>query len=156
MNTISQLKDVDVTNLSYTINCFLPRRERYAEELDLPLAIALLSSYLQQQVPANSLFAGELDLTSRIRRPDSNYLAELAQILVRVHSGTIQRVYLSSEAAQEMRQHLAEQEKAAQAEGAAGSARIEVIGVRDLAGLLALLWPDLGVAAVAGDTERGA
>ena len=147
MNTISQLKDVDVTNLSYTINCFLPRRERYAEELDLPLAIALLSSYLQQQVPAQSLFAGELDLTSRIRRPDSNYLAELAQILVRVHSGTIQRVYLSSEAAQEMRQHLAEQEKAAQAEGAGGSADIEVAGVRALAGLLALLWPDLGVTA---------
>jgi DNA repair protein RadA/Sms len=147
MNTISQLKDVDVTNLSYTINCFLPRRERYAEELDLPLAIALLSSYLQQQVPANSLFAGELDLTSRIRRPDSNYLAELAQILVRVHSGTIQRVHLSSEVAQEMRQHLAEQEKAAQAEGAGGPVDIEVIGVRDLAALLNLLWPDLGVAA---------
>jgi DNA repair protein RadA/Sms len=145
MNTISQLKDVDVTNLSYTINCFLPRRERYAEELDLPLAIALLSSYLQQQVPANSLFVGELDLTSRIRRPDPNYLAELAQILVRVHGGTIQRIYLSSEAHQEMRQHLAEQEKAAQAEGAGGSAQIEVIGVRDLAGLLALLWPDLGI-----------
>jgi len=28
MNAISQIKDVDVTNLSYTINCFLPRRER--------------------------------------------------------------------------------------------------------------------------------
>jgi DNA repair protein RadA/Sms len=145
MNTISQLKDVDVTNLSYTINCFLPRRERYAEELDLPLAIALLSSYLQQQVPANSLFAGELDLTSRIRRPDSNYLAELAQILVRVHGGTIQSVYLSSEADQEMLQHLAEQEKAAQAEGAGATVDIEVIGVRDLVALLSLLWPDLGI-----------
>lgn len=147
MNTISQLKDVDVTNLSYTINCFLPRRERYAEELDLPLGIALLSSYLQQPVPGGSLFVGELDLTSRIRRPDPNYLAELAQVLVRVHSGTIQRIYLSAEAAQEMKQHLAEQEKAAQAEGAGGLVGIEVIGVRDLAALLNLLWPDLGVGA---------
>ncbi len=145
MNTISQLKDVDVTNLSYTINCFLPRREPYASELDLPLGIALLSSYLQQSVPTGSLFVGELDLTSRIRRPDPNYMAELAQVLVKVHSGTIQRIYVSAEAAKEMEQHLAEQEKAAQAEGAGGSAKIEVIGVRDLAGLLALLWPDLGV-----------
>ncbi len=108
MNTISQLKDVDVTNLSYTMNCFLPRREHYAEELDLPLAVALLSSYLQQPVPPNTLFAGELDLTSRIRRPDPNYLAELAQILVRVHTGTIQRIYLSAEAEHDMKAHLAE------------------------------------------------
>jgi DNA repair protein RadA/Sms len=146
MNTISQLKDVDVTNLSYTINCFLPRRERYAEELDLPLAIALLSSYLQQAVPSASLFVGELDLTSRIRRPDPNYLAELAQVLVRVQSGAIQRIYLSSEATKEMLQHLAEQDKAARAEGAPPSPKIEVVGVRDLSGLLDRLWPDLGVA----------
>ncbi len=138
---------MDVTNLSYTtINCLLPRRERYAEELDLPLAIALLSSCLQQAVPPNSLFVGELDLTSRIRRADSNYLAELAQILVRVHGGTIQRIFLSAEGEQELRQHLAEQQKAAQAEGAGGSGDIDVIGLRDLTTLLSLLWPDLGAA----------
>lgn len=146
MNTISQLKDVDVTNLSYTINCFLPRRERYAEELDLPLAIALLSSYLQQSVPSGALFVGEMDLTSRVRRSDANYLAELAQILVKVHSGTIRRVYVSIEAESEMREHLREQEKAAQEEGTGGPTKIEVIGVRDLTGLLGLLWPDLGAA----------
>lgn len=144
MNTISQLRDVDVTNLSYTINCFLPRRERYAEELDLPLAVALLSSYLQQSVPPNTLFAGELDLTSRIRRPDPNYLAELAQILVRVHAGIIQRIYLATEAVGDMKTHLAEQQQAAEAEGAGGSANIDVIGVRDLGGLLGMLWPEIG------------
>jgi len=96
------------------------------------LADLLLSSYLQQPVPPNTLFAGELDLTSRIRRPDPNYLAELAQILVRVHSGTIQRIYLSVEAEHDMKAHLTEQEKAAQTEGAGGLANIEMIGVRDL------------------------
>lgn len=90
---------------------------------------------------------GELDLTSRIRRPDPNYLAELAQVLVRVHGGTIQRIYLSVEAEREMRDHLTEQEKAAQAEGAGGSAKVEIIGVRDLAGLLGLLWPEIGATA---------
>jgi len=97
-------------------------------------------------VPANSLFVGELDLTSRIRRPGPNYLAELAQVLARVQQGVIRRVYLSTEAEQEMRQHLAEQEKAARSEGLPVSAdRIEVIGVRNLTSLLSLLWPDLGV-----------
>jgi len=38
-----------------------------------------------------------------------------------------------------MREQFPEQEKAAQAEGAGGCARVEVIGVHDLAGLIALL-----------------
>ena len=84
-------------------------------------------------MPANSLFVGELDLTSRIRRPDPNYLAELAQVLVRVQPGVIRRVYLSTEAEQEMKQHLAKQEKAARSEGLpVGADRIKVIGVRNL------------------------
>ena len=99
-------------------------------------------------MPANSLFVGELDLTSRIRRPGPNYLAELAQVLARVQQGVIRRVYLSTEAEQEMKQHLAEQEKAARSEGLpVGTDRIEVIGVRNLTSLLSLLWPDLGVTA---------
>lgn len=145
MNTISQLKDVDVTNLSYTINCFLPRRERYAEELDLPLGVALLSSYLQQPVPPNTLFAGELDLTSRIRRPDPNYLAELAQVLVKFHQGTIRRIYLASESEKELKDHLFEQEKAARDEGVAIEGTIAITGVRDLPSLLNILWPQIGV-----------
>jgi DNA repair protein RadA/Sms len=51
MTTLSQLNDVDVSNLSYSINCFFPGRQPYAAELDLPLAVALLSSYLQRQMP---------------------------------------------------------------------------------------------------------
>jgi len=146
MTTLSQLSDVDVSNLSYSINCFFPGRQPYAQELDLPLAVALLSSYLQRQVPPNTLFAGELDLTSRIRPPEPSYLAELAQILVRKHAGAIERVYLSNEAERQLKDHLAEQEKAAQAEGAgSGSNRIDIKGVPNLTSLLNLLWPELGV-----------
>jgi|DewCreStandDraft_2_1066082.scaffolds.fasta_scaffold00504_51 DNA repair protein RadA/Sms len=148
MNTISQLKDVDVTNLSYNINCYLPGRERYAEELDLPIAIALLSSYLQHPVPSGSLFVGELDLTSRIRPPEPQYLAELAQVLVRNHLGTIQHVYLAADLQRDMEQHLAEQIKAAREEGIAvpqGNHSIQVHGVRNLSELLNLLWSDIGV-----------
>src|SRR5437773_678680 len=132
MNTISQLKDVDVTNLSYTINCFFPRREPYASELDLPLAIALLSSYLQQAVQTGSLFVGELALTSRVRLPDPIYLAELARAWVGANGGKFKRINFSAEAERETKEHLIEQEKAAQAEGAGGSGKIQVIGVRDL------------------------
>lgn len=62
---LSTLKDVDLADLSYEINCYLPRQQRYREELDLPLAVALLSSYLQQPVDTQTLFVGELDLTRR-------------------------------------------------------------------------------------------
>ena len=148
MTTLSQLKDVDVSNLSYSINCFLPGRQPYAEELDLPLTVALLSSYLERQVPANSLFVGELDLTSRVRPPEPNYLAELAQVLVRKHAGAIQHLYVAAGAETHLREHLREQEKAAQAEGLAlGSDRTQVHGVPNLTELLNLLWPELGVSA---------
>jgi len=146
MTTLSQLSDVDVSNLSYSINCFFPGRQPYAQELDLPLAVALLSSYLQRQMPANALFVGELDLTSRVRPPEPSYLAELAQILVRKHAGMIERVYLSTDAQRQLEDHLAEEEKAARADGAStGACRIEVKGVRNLTALLNLLWPELGV-----------
>ena len=81
-----------------------------------------------------------------MRRADSNHLAELAQVLVRVQQEVTRRVYLSTEAEQEMKQHLAEEERAARSERLPGSAdRIEVIGARNLTSLLSLLWADLGV-----------
>ncbi|HLI30397.1 MAG TPA: hypothetical protein VKV79_04775 [Terriglobia bacterium] len=72
-------------------------------------------------------------------------MVELAQILVRVHSGTIQGIYLSAEAERDMKGNLVEEEKSAQAEGAAGSTNIDIVGVRDLTELLGRLWPELGV-----------
>ncbi|MBI2815964.1 MAG: AAA family ATPase [Acidobacteria bacterium] len=143
--TIRQLKDVDVTNLSYTVNCFLPGHKRYCVELDLPLAVSLLSSYLQQGVEPNTLFIGELDLNSRIRRPSPSYLAGLAHVLVHNHTGIVRRVYLSADCEQEFQGYLAEEEKNAQAEGLEVDYPIQIIGVLNLAKLLNLLWPDLGI-----------
>jgi len=44
-----------------------------------------------------------------------------------------------------MKGNLVEEEKSAQAEGAAGSTNIDIVGVRDLTELLGRLWPELGV-----------
>lgn len=146
MTTISQLKEVDVSNLSYNINCYLPGREHYAEELDLPIAVALLSSYLQHSVPAGGLFVGELDLTSRVRPPEPQYLAELAQVLVRNHFGSIQHVYVAAESERELDQHLKEQVAAARAEGMAiPGTTIQIHGVRSLSEMLSTLWVDIGI-----------
>lgn len=62
LNTVSE---VDLSDLSYEITCYLPDQKRYSEQLDLPLSIALLSSYVQQPVDTEALFVGELDWFAR-------------------------------------------------------------------------------------------
>jgi len=40
VGVLSTLREIELADLSYQINCYLPRQQRYREELDLPLAIA--------------------------------------------------------------------------------------------------------------------
>ena len=136
---LSTLKDVDLADLSYEINCYVPRQQRYTEELDLPLAVALLSSYLQQPVGGNTLFVGELDLTRRIRPPEQTYLASLAQLLLGPQSGRINRVFLSTEAVSALSKMQPDK-----TEPRVGEA-VDIRGVNDLETLLQELWPSLFV-----------
>ncbi len=139
LQVLSTLKDVDLSDLSYEINCYVPRQQRYREELDLPLAVALLSSYLQQPVGEGSLLVGELDLTRRIRPPDAPYLASLAALLVGPQKGRIKTVFISSEAAPRLARMQPERTGPRVGEIA------EVRGVDGLETLLTDLWPDLFV-----------
>lgn len=139
LQVLSTLKDVDLSDLSYEINCYVPRQQRYREELDLPLAVALLSSYLQQPVGEGSLLVGELDLTRRIRPPDAPYLASLAALLVGPQKGRIKTVFLASEAAPRLARMQPERTGPRVGEVA------EVRGVDGLEALLTDLWPDLFV-----------
>jgi len=134
---LSTLKDVDLADLSYEINCYVPRQQRYTEELDLPLAVALLSSYLQQPVDQHTLLVGELDLTRRIRPPDQIYLAALAQLLLGPQHGRIKRVFISTEAVSALGKM--QPDKSGPRVGEA----VEIRGVSDLETLLRELWPSL-------------
>jgi DNA repair protein RadA/Sms len=138
LSILSTIKEVDLTDLSYEINCLIPRRQRYREELDLPLAVALLSSYLQKPVPSQTLFVGELDLTRRVRSPEDTYLAALATLLVGPQRDKIKRLFISEECANTLGRM--------RPNGSAGmsvSEVVDIIGISDLEQLLKKLWPDL-------------
>jgi len=137
LSILSTVKEVDLTDLSYEINCYVPRQQRYREELDLPLAVALLSSYLQRPVPDKSLFVGELDLTRRIRSPENVYLAALAQLLLGPKRGKVSRLYISEDCANSVAKMRPEKQ---------GQTVGEVVTFRPvptLESLLQDLWPDL-------------
>jgi DNA repair protein RadA/Sms len=137
LSVLSTLKDVDLADLSYEINCYVPRQQSYVEELDLPLAVALLSSYLQQPVSGKTLFVGELDLTRRVRAPEQTYLAALAQLLTGPQKGHIDKVYVAQDTVSLLGKMQPEKG------GPRVSEVVDLHGVNDLESLLRDLWPNL-------------
>jgi len=139
LKVLGTLKDIDVVDLSYDISCYLPGRRGYVSALDLPITIALLSSYLHQVVDNRSLFVGEVDLTKQIRPPERTYLAALAELLVELQPGRIKKVYLSEKSAIDLTE-MRPNESRLKVEDV-----VEMHGVRDLESLLHKIWPALMV-----------
>lgn len=137
ISTVGKVPGIDLHDLSYAINAFIPSSRAYHDEMDLPLAIALLAAYLQQPLSARSLFTGQLDLRRNIRPPDPHYLTALAQVLADQGQAQIERVYLSSAAAG----LLAELQP--DPGGSPIGERLDIVGVRTLDELLGLVWPSL-------------
>jgi hypothetical protein len=137
LSVLNTLPEIDLSDLSHQIGCYLPQQQRYCEELDLSLSIALLSSYLQQPVPANTLMVGELDLMTRVRAPREGFLANLAALLLGPYSGKIRRLFVAKEAASRLSKTQAERD------GPRLGDNIEIRGVTDLQDVLADLWPSL-------------
>lgn len=79
LRVLSTLKVIDVVDLSYDVSCYIPGRHGYFSVLDLPIIVALLSSYLHQKVDNDILFVGEVDLTKQIKPPERIFLASLAE-----------------------------------------------------------------------------
>ena len=137
ISTVSKVPGIDLHDLSYAINAFVPSSRAYREEMDLPLAIALLAAYLQQPVSARSLFAGQLDLRRAIRPPEPNYLTGLAEVLADEGQVRIERVFVSSAAAGLLAELQPDSAKPAIRDG------LDIVGVRTLDDLLGLVWPDV-------------
>jgi hypothetical protein len=62
----SQIKGLDLADLDYSIQCRLPGRMSYLCHFGLPLAMALIASYLRRSLPTDVLFLGEVDLFRRV------------------------------------------------------------------------------------------
>jgi DNA repair protein RadA/Sms len=58
----SQVKGLDLSDLNYSIQCRLPNRMQYLCHFSLPLAIALIGSFIRKPIPADCLYLGEIDL----------------------------------------------------------------------------------------------
>lgn len=137
LSILSALKDVDIADLSYEINCYVPRQQAYRAELDLPIALGLLSSYLQRSVPAESILVEELHLIRRIRPPEARYLAALGHLFVGPQRGRVKTVYLSDECADQFGKVRPDNHGPPLAE------RVSIRGFPTLEDLLTELWSDL-------------
>lgn len=126
-----------MVDLSYDVSCYIPGRHGYASALDLPIIVALLSSYLHQPVDSQTLFVGEVDLTKQVRPPERTYLPGLAEVLISLQPRRIRRIYLSEKVASEFKEMQPEE----------GRPRIgdlvEIRGVKDIDSLVVDLWPSL-------------
>jgi DNA repair protein RadA/Sms len=78
-NCISQIPDLDIGDLDYTIHCRLPGERRYRSILGLPLAMALIASYLQKDIPGMHIYLGEIDLLRQVREVHEDVLLEMAE-----------------------------------------------------------------------------
>ena len=66
-NCISQIPDMEIGELDYTIHCRLPGERRYRRLLGLPLCMALIASYIQRDIPGHHIYLGEIDLLRKVR-----------------------------------------------------------------------------------------
>ncbi len=138
LKVLGTLKDIDIVDLSYDVSCYIPGRHGYSSVLDLPIVVALLSSYLHQPVDGDTLFIGEVDLTKQIRPPQRTYLAALAEVLAELHPrGRIKRVYLSYHSSEEFRAMRPKEN------GPRIGETVEVRGVKELDSVICELWPSL-------------
>jgi DNA repair protein RadA/Sms len=137
LGILNALPEVDLTDLTYHIDCYLPRQQRYRQELDLPLSIALLGSYLQQAIPDKAVFAGEIDLATRVRSPDVSYLRNLASVLLGSQADKIRRVFVARGAVTRLSGFRVDKS------GPCLGDAVQVVGVSDLKELIVELWPDL-------------
>jgi DNA repair protein RadA/Sms len=104
---LSALKDVDISDLSHHVSCYLPGGIKYSAEIDFAIAMSILSSYFRREVPAGALLVGEVDLSGSIRKVSESYIDDLASLL-RGHAGAlgVSDVYIARQSATTLNQRL--------------------------------------------------
>jgi len=80
-NCISQLPDMDIGDLDYTIHCRLPGERVYRSVLGLPLSLALIASYIQKDIPEHHIYIGEIDLLRKVREVPDQIILDLSEAI---------------------------------------------------------------------------
>jgi DNA repair protein RadA/Sms len=131
----SSLEDIDLSDLTFEINCAIPGGRPYFHTLDLPLVVSMLSSYFQRPIPSGSIFVGEVDLASEIRPMQESSLPGLAEILAPNNLSPLaqqaESIFVAERNERDVKVLLADK-----------NLKIKVQPVTTLESLVRVLWPD--------------
>jgi DNA repair protein RadA/Sms len=98
------LSEIDISEMTFDINCAIPGSRPFSRVLDFPLAMSILSSYLQRAIPSRALFVGELDLFRNIRPIDhADRVQALADMLSDGPGDPFRTIYMNPESALELK-----------------------------------------------------
>jgi DNA repair protein RadA/Sms len=129
---VGGLSEIDISEMTFDINCAIPGSRPFSRVLDLPLAISILSAYLQRPIPGRSLFIGELDLFRNIRPIDhADRIQALADMLSDGPGDPFRTIYLNPESAVELN---------TVAKNLRGASLVAVMNLDDA---VAKVWPDI-------------
>ena len=129
LNCVSQIPDLDMSDLNYTIQVRIPGEKSYRSSLfGLPLAMALIGAYIQREIPKHYMYIGELDLLRQVRKVPESLIEEMWSA---IENGTIKtplRIFCPKESASLIR------------EGLKDATVVECEKIEDA---LSKTWPDL-------------
>ena len=128
---ISQIPDMEIGDLDYTIQCRLPGERRYRGLLGLPLCMALIASYIQKDIPPHHIYVGEIDLLRKVREVPDQIIEDLWQD---IKDGKIQapiKLFCPKESADLIRE---------------GVEDVTVVGCERLEDAVYRTWPELNKA----------
>lgn len=100
---ISQIPEMEIEDLDYTIQCRLPGEKRYRGLLGLPLCMALIASYIQKDIPAYHVYLGEIDLLRKVREVPDNIVTDFCQELQDGNLFKPMKIFCPPETAETMR-----------------------------------------------------
>jgi DNA repair protein RadA/Sms len=97
LEVLGEAAGLDLSGLSCRISVFMPGMLSYSEDLDLAVAVSLVSSYLNLAIPEGTLFLGKVDPAGRVRPPTKECMESLAAVLYKRYR-EIGTVFISDEA----------------------------------------------------------
>lgn len=133
---VSSMHDIDISDLTFEINCAIPGGRPYHQTLDLPLAMSMLASYFQREISMGTLFVGELDLFQSLRPLSPAVCEALANALSPDYGvalvRNVDRVFLAASNEAQVADLIVQK-----------SRKLEVIGIDTLDSLVEKMWPDV-------------
>jgi len=130
VSCVNQLPDMSFDDLSYSLNCRLPGDGIYRSTLGLPLAMALIASYIQRNIPRRNLYIGEIDLLRHVRQSPPRLIAELVDLLNEDEDPLPLRIFLPQADAQHVSDEMP-------------SGKADIVACAQLEDAVYATWPEL-------------